>query len=69
MLASVKNFQVVLTLLLICHAERVYEEIKFKYKSQLLFPSQITALVQNLLKATINPSTKKKLNLWDFSLP
>ena len=65
------NSQVVLILRLICHAERVYEEIMLcnKYKTQLHFPPQSNRLVQNLPKATINPSTKEKLNLWDFSLP
>ena len=40
-----------------------------KYKTQLHFPPQSNRLLQNLPKATINPSTKEKLNLWDFSLP
>ena len=71
---SVIISQLVLTLRLICHAERVYKQIilcktSLSIKVNCFFLHKITALVQNLLKATINPSTKKKLNLWDFSLP
>ena len=68
------NSRVVLIVPLICHDERVYKQIilcktSLSIKVNCFFLHKITALVQNLLKATINPSTKKKLNLWDFSLP
>ena len=69
------NSRVVLILRLICHDERVYEEIIPLCKTSLsinvdcIFLHKITGLVQNLPKATINPSTEKKLNLWDFFLP
>ena len=74
MRTSVINSRVVLTLRLICHDERIYEEIIFCKTSlsinvDCIFLHKITGLVQNLPKATINPSTKKKLNPWDFSLP
>ena len=68
------NSQVVLMLRLICHDERVYEEIIPLCKTRLsiqvdyTFLHKITGLVQNLPKATINLSTKKKLSLWNFSL-
>ena len=70
------NSQAVLIVRLICHDEKVYEENIFckasHYKSQLHFPSQNNRTCTKLPYkqfATINPSTKKKLNLWDFSLP
>ena len=70
------NSQAVLIVRLICHDEKVYEETIFckasHYKSQLHFPSQNNRTCTKLTYkqfATINPSTKKKLNLWDFSLP
>ena len=66
MRTSVINSRVVLTLRLICHDERIYEE---SINVDCIFLHKITGLVQNLPKATINPSTKKKLNPWDFSLP
>ena len=59
---------------LICHDERVYEEIiplcktRLSIKVDHTFLHKITGLVQNLPKATINLSTKKKLSLWNFSL-
>ena len=73
---SVINSQAVLIVRLICHDEKVYEEIIFckasHCKSQLHFPSQNNWTCTKLTYkhfATINSSTKKKLNLWDFSLP
>ena len=68
------NSQVVLMIRLICHDERVYEKIiplgetSLSIKVSCTFLHKMTALVQKLPKATINPSTKKNLNLWDFSL-
>ena len=73
---SVINSRLVLIVRLICHDEKVYEKNTVckvsKYKSQLHFPSQNNRTCTKLTYkqfATINPSTKKKLNLWDFSLP
>ena len=68
----VRNSQVVLIVSLICHDERVYEEMIFcktslRIKVNCIFLHKIAGLVQNLPKATINPSTPKKLNLRDFS--
>ena len=70
------NSRLVLIVRLICHDERVYEKNTFckasKYKSQLRFPSHNNRTCTKLTYkqfATINPSTKKKLNLWDFALP
>ena len=70
------NSRLVLIVRLICHDEKVYEKKRFckssKYKSQLHFPSHNNRTCTKLTYkqfATINPSTKKKLNLWDFSLP
>ena len=71
---SVINSQVVLILRLICHDERVYNEIilcktSLSINVKSIFLHKITGRVQNVPKATINLSTKKKLNLCDFSLP
>ena len=71
---SVINSRVVLIVPVICYDERVYKQIilcktSVSIKVNCFFLQKITGLVQNLPKATINPSTKKKLNLWDFSLP
>ena len=57
-----------------CNDERVYKEIilcktSLGIKVHCIFLHKITGLVQNLPKATINSSTKKKLNLWDFPRP
>ena len=68
------NSQVVLMLRLICNDERVYEEIiplcktSLRIKVNCTFLHKIKGPVKNLPKATINPSTKKNLNLWDFPL-
>ena len=43
--------------------------LRLSTKVNCIFLPKIKGLVQLLPKATINPSTKKKLNLWDFSLP
>ena len=69
----VRNSQVVLIVSLICHDERVYEEMIFcktsiRIKVNCIFLQKIAGLLENLPKTTINPSTTKKLNLRDFSL-
>ena len=71
---SVINSRVVLIVRLICHDEKVYEEIIFcktsQYKSQLHFPSQNNRTCTKLTykqQSTFLP--RNKLNLWDFSLP
>ena len=56
-----------------CNDERVYKEIilcktSLSVKVNCTFLHKIIGLAQNLPKATINPSAKKNLNLWDFSL-
>ena len=71
MRTSVINSQIVLILRLICDDQRIYEQITFCktslcIKVNCIFLHKLTGLVQNLHKATINPPTKKKLNLWDF---
>ena len=69
---SVVNSRVVLIVHLICHDERVYKQIilcktSLSIKVNCTFLHKIIGLAQNLPKATINPSAKKNLNLWDFS--
>ena len=67
------NSRAVLIVRLICHDEKVYEEIIFcktiSIKVNYIFLHIITGLAQNLLISNNQSSTKKKLNLWDFSLP
>ena len=71
MRTSVINSQIFLILRLICHDQRIYEQIIFcktglSIKDNCIFLHIQQELVQNLHKATINPSNKKLLNLWDF---
>ena len=68
---SVKHRRVVLIVRLICHDGIVYKEIIFcetslSVKVNCTFLHKITRPVQNFPQATINPSTKKRLSLWDF---
>ena len=69
---SDKNFRVVLKVRLICQDEIVYKDIIFcktslSVKVNCTFLQKITRLAQNLPKAKINSSIKKRLSLWDFS--
>ena len=69
---SDKNSRVVLKVRLICHDEIVYKDIIFcktslSVKVNCTFLQKITRLAQNLPKAKINSSIKKRLSLWDFS--
>ena len=65
---SVINSRAVLIVRLICHDEKVYEEIIFckasQYKSQLHFPSQ-----NNRTCPKLTYKQQSTLIKWDFSLP
>ena len=65
---SVINSRAVLIVRLICHDEKVYEEIIFcktsQYKSQLHFPSQ-----NNRTCTKLTNKQQSTLIKWDFSLP
>ena len=65
---SDKNSRVVLKVRLICHDEIVYKDIIFcktslSVKVNCTFLQKITRLAQNLPKAKINSSIKKRLSL------
>ena len=47
----------------------IFCKTSLRIKVNCIFLHKITGLVQNLPKATISPSTTKKLNLRDFALP
>ena len=47
----------------------IFCKTSLRIKVNCIFLDKITGLVQNLPRATINPSTTKKLNLRDFVLP